>query len=103
MNGFVTVSTGAGNQIGSPSLPIDAMLMPLADSGGLTSVHVPNISSPVIDGGNPTGCLDAAGTELILDQRGVNRPYDGPDLDSIATCDIGAVELNLIFSNGFEP
>jgi uncharacterized repeat protein (TIGR01451 family) len=39
--------------------------------------------SPAIDAGNPTGCLDHAGTPLTTDQRGLSR---------VGRCDIGAYE-----------
>jgi hypothetical protein len=57
-----------------------------ADHGG----PVPTVSlepeSPAVDGGDPAGCLDDAGTPLATDQRGFPRPA-GP------RCDIGAFEL----------
>lgn len=40
-------------------------------------------SSPAIDAGNPTGCLDHTGALLDADQRGLPR---------VGRCDIGAVE-----------
>jgi hypothetical protein len=58
------------------------------DHGG----PVPSLSilatSPAVDGGDPTGCVDAAGNPLTTDQRGMPRPA-GP------RCDIGAFELQV--------
>ena len=57
----------------------------LADNGGSTLTHALVPGSPAIDAGtNPL--------ELITDQRGLDREFDG-DLDGIATADIGAFEL----------
>ncbi|MEM8934314.1 MAG: hypothetical protein AAGE94_24185, partial [Acidobacteriota bacterium] len=44
---------------------------------------------------------------LDVDQRGHLRPWDGPDLDTVARCDIGAVEVaapgpGFFFGDGFE-
>ena len=61
------------------------MLSPLADNGGPTLTHELQLGSPAIDTGNPAGCLDAAGTALTVDQRGLARPVNA--------CDIGAYEV----------
>jgi len=67
---------------GTPTLaPPD--LGPLQDNGGPTLTHLPNASSPVIDAGNPAGCIDQASEIITRDQRGFLR---------IGICDIGAVE-----------
>ncbi len=63
----------------------DPQLGPLQDNGGPTPTQAPLPGSPAIDAGDSAGCPGA-------DQRGVARPQDG-DGDSIAACDIGAVEV----------
>jgi hypothetical protein len=50
-------------------------------------------TSPVIDAGNPAGCVDSAGAPLTTDQRGVTRPLDG-DQNASSICDIGAYEFD---------
>lgn len=68
----------------------DPLLMPLSDNGGNTPTHLPLPGSPVIDGGNVSGCMvDTA--VLMTDQRNIARPLDGNN-DAVNRCDIGAVE-----------
>lgn len=69
----------------------DPMLDVLQDNGGSTHTMKPQAGSPVIDSGDPTGCIDHLGAPLLVDQRGLPREVDG-DLDGNARCDIGAVE-----------
>jgi hypothetical protein len=73
-NGFGAV----GDQVGSPSSPINPLLGPLQDNGGPTHTHALLSGSSAIDAGD---CVSAT-----ADQRGFPRPV-GP------TCDIGAYEL----------
>lgn len=90
-NQACTFTSLATDQVGTPAAPIDALLGPLGDFGGLTPTHLLLAGSPAIDHGKttPTGLLsfhcDAA------DQRGVARPFDG-DATAGALCDIGATE-----------
>lgn len=72
---------------------------PLADNGGFTHTHWPDAAA--IDRGGAAACPST-------DQRGLPRPADGNG-DDIATCDVGAVEVegappndDLIFTNGFD-
>jgi hypothetical protein len=65
---------------------VDPMIGALADNGGPTFTHALLAGSPAIDGGNPTGCEDADGNLLTVDQRGMVRPFG-------VNCDIGAYEL----------
>jgi hypothetical protein len=98
--------TATGDQQGI----LDPGLYTLGDYGGRTSTHILEPDSPAIDGGDPSGCygdLDGGGTldtvPLYYDQRGEGheRHNDG-NLDGSAICDIGAVEMQIIFFDGFE-
>ena len=88
--------TGSNNLITSSSiappgtLTADPQLMPLADNGGPTQTHGLLGSSPAIGHGN-----NFAG--LVYDQR-------GPGFSRVlgSAPDIGAVEADFIFANGFE-
>lgn len=63
----------------------DPLLGALDDNGGPTPTHLPDPESPAIDRGDAATCP-------ATDQRGVVRPIDG-DGDSVAACDVGAVEV----------
>lgn len=94
VNNLIEVNSGCGSPVSSA----DPNLGPLQNNGGHTLTHAPLPGSPAIDAGDNTECL-------ATDQRGSVRYTDG-DGDSIATCEIGAVELGQlqcgIQSNG-EP
>jgi hypothetical protein len=108
-----SVVGGSGDQLNT-----NAGLAPLANNGGPTVgasnatptvvmlTRAPSASSPLLDGGDPSGCKDAAGVVLLLDQRGLSRTQDGPDAGTTATCDIGAVEVqavpDAVLADGFE-
>jgi CSLREA domain-containing protein len=62
---------------------MDPLLGPLADNGGLTQTHLPLDGSPAID-------AVLGGCDEATDQRGIPRPQND-------TCDIGAVEVEVIF------
>ncbi len=62
-------------------------LAPLADNGGPSETHEPNVGSLAIDGGTATGCFNGVGAAVDLDQRGAARPF-GP------ACDLGAFEVH---------
>jgi CSLREA domain-containing protein len=84
--GLSGISNGTnGNLIGAPGAPIDPLLGPLSDNGGLTQTHALLSGSPAIDSGDDSLCPAA-------DQRGVLRPHDG-DGDGAATCDMSAFEV----------
>ncbi len=75
----------------------DARLMPLGDYGGATLSHMPRADSPAVD--DPLGATTNCPS---LDQRfGPTRPVDGNG-DGVAACDIGAIERDLLFMDGFE-
>lgn len=79
-----TLSGGSGNQTN-----VNPLLSALADNGGGSQTHAIAVTSPALNGGNPSGCAGASGT-LTADQRGVSRSQG-------SACDIGAYE----FSCGF--
>jgi hypothetical protein len=98
-NGF----TAVGDQVGPGPTPIDpGFAPPLALNGGFSPNLPPLPSSPLVDAGNPAGCLaDYDGSNgplvpvaLTIDQRGVSRLGTG--------CEIGAVESGLLFADGLE-
>jgi CSLREA domain-containing protein len=72
----------------------------LKDNGGPTQTIalIPG-ASDAIDKGVNSICASLTGN---VDQRGVQRPADGNN-DSVATCDIGAFELNPGSCNGQAP
>ncbi|NEP12654.1 MAG: DUF4347 domain-containing protein [Symploca sp. SIO2C1] len=73
--------TTEGNQVGTNTNPIDAMLGDLQNNGGPTFTHAPLPGSPVLDAANPLA-------NVTVDQRGMSRPQ-GKGFD------IGAVEGEL--------
>ncbi|MGE5373933.1 MAG: choice-of-anchor Q domain-containing protein [Bacteroidota bacterium] len=77
-------SCGWGSESGSLS-NTDPGLGPLADNGGPTQTMALLPGSPAIDHANDADCPST-------DQRSVPRPQDGNG-DGIATCDMGAYEL----------
>ncbi len=77
-----------GNMVGTSAVPLDPMLGPLADNGGIMLTHAPLAGSPAIDAGDDTWAV-AAG--LVSDQRSYDRFIDGV-VDLVPTVDIGSVE-----------
>jgi hypothetical protein len=69
-----------GNQVGSSAAPLDALLAPLGNYGGLTLAIPPLASSPAVDTGGAT--------TLTTDQRGFPRVSGN-------AVDIGAVEVQM--------
>ena len=87
-----TNSTGwgaQGDQIGSTAFPINPILLPLQNNGGLTWTMRPQPFSPVVDKGHSSS--------EITDQRGLFRPYDKsiPNAPGGDGADIGAFELGV--------
>ena len=66
----------------------DPLLGPLADNGGPTQTHAPQLGSPLIDAVPLVDLTDIDGNPITTDQRGVARPQG-------LAGDIGAVELVL--------
>ena len=75
--------------LGAGFIPLDPMLEPLADNGGYTKTMLPKPGSPLINAGYDNG--------LTKDQRG----SEFPRVTGLAA-DIGAVETDIIFANGFD-
>lgn len=103
----VIAGTATGNLIGTLAEPIDAALNCTGNNGGPTLSVEPMAASPAIDAGDPAGCRDLVGNIFGFDQRGHARPWDGPDADSDARCDMGSVEFDaplfdVVFRDGFE-
>jgi hypothetical protein len=80
-----------GDKVGTSSNPIDAMLGPLQNNG--RGPHSLLSTSSAIDTGNPAEPGSGGNACQLSDQQGNLRPVDGPDPDSVATCDIGAFEF----------
>lgn len=76
----------------------DARLLPLTVSGSATPYHLPMADSPAVD--DPLGTITKCPSH---DQRfaAMLRPFDGNG-DGIAACDIGAIERDALFTDGFE-
>jgi len=86
-------TAGCGISVGTGDLRnVESDLGPLQDNGGPTDTHALMADSLAVDAGNPAGCVNGLGDELVTDQRGFVRPVDG-DGDMQAVCDIGAYEL----------
>ena len=56
-----------GNQLGTVANPLDPMLGPLADNGGLTQTHALLPGSPATDAGNSTEVFDQRGEARVVD------------------------------------
>lgn len=65
-----------GDQVGSFANPLDPVLGPLQNNGGLTDTHALLPGSPALNAGDPI-------VFELFDQRGVARPFGGtPDVGS---------------------
>ena len=68
---------------------VDPKFGPLQDNGGPTLTHAPQLDSPVVDKGKRL-------SDATTDQRGVNRPFDDPNIANANGGDgseIGAFEF----------
>ena len=64
--------------------------------GGFTPTYAVSAPSPIVDGGDPSGCAVDPQTPIPVDQRGSIRPYS-------FHCDLGSFELGpLVFSDDFD-
>ena len=68
---------------------VDPQLQSADFYGGPSRTMPPSLNSPALDAGTLGDCP-------AIDQRGFSRPADGPDADSTAECDIGAVESRTV-------
>lgn len=84
----------AFGQDAGDNVDADPRLGTPGDHGGSTATLLLGPGSSAIDAGNAGTCADPA-TVNALDQRGLSRPQG-------AACDIGAVEMEWIFADGFE-
>ena len=95
--GFVAT----GDAVGAGPNPIQPVVSAYSNFGGWTPTVLPFAGSPLLQTGDPAGCLaDPDGTGpgapavLTQDQRGAARPAGG-------RCERGAVEVGPIFFDGF--
>ena len=100
--GYSLLSSSAGCPIfvsaNTDLIDVDPRLGALDNHGGETETVNLLSGSPAIDAGDPDGCRDPDGIELLTDQRGYVRA---------GRCDIGAYEVGSqgpvpVFDDGFE-
>ena len=93
-----------GGDLAGVLVETDPLLVGLGENGGTPIVpglpppftHQLQQGSPAVDAGDPTGCADSDGTDLLRDERGAARN---------GRCDIGSYErgsIPLLFADGFE-
>jgi uncharacterized protein YggT (Ycf19 family) len=85
-NADAVISSKPADQIGTPAAPIDPLLGPLANNGGLTLTHALQAGSPAIDHGDP-----AAPPQ---DQRGYGR-VGVPDVGAFEYAGVGITLANI--------
>jgi hypothetical protein len=73
----------------------DAVLVGRPDSPEPILTQLPAQASTAIDHVSAADCNDGIGDPLLLDQRGLPRPFDGDD-NGTADCDAGSVELQTV-------
>ena len=101
LGGNVLTDTSCGPAGTNDELDADPLLGPLADNGGPDAgapgflepipTHLPAAASTVVDHVPAADCDDDLGASLLVDQRGVGRPFES-DGDGIAECEAGSVE-----------
>jgi CSLREA domain-containing protein len=85
-NSGLPMAPAIGDQIGTPAAPIDPLLGPLQDNGGLTQTQALLPNSKAIDKGDPSG--------MPRDQRNLVRPVDTPSITNASEgTDVGAFEV----------
>jgi hypothetical protein len=78
LTGTYGLATNTGDIVGSVTTPINPMLGPLQDNGGLTDTMAPLVNSPLLEGGETI-------TGITTDQRGLPRPTTGQDIGAFQT------------------
>jgi fibronectin-binding autotransporter adhesin len=105
---FGTIRSGGYNLSSDASCSLTAigditntnpLLDPLQNNGGSTQTHAPQTGSPAVDAGNPATPGSGSYACLSTDQRGIARSLDGNG-DTIAICDIGAIEMQPLLVGG---
>ena len=86
------ISSQPTDQIGTPIAPIDPLLGPLANNGGLTLTHALQVGSPAINRGDPAAPLE--------DQRGYGR-VGIPDVGAFEYGGIAPATLGNISTRAF--
>ena len=86
-NGFT--NGVSGDQVGTAASPVNALLGPLSNNGGLTRTHLLTPGSPAVNAGDNTLAKDQNDNALATDQRGTGYPRI-----INTTVDIGAVEVS---------
>jgi hypothetical protein len=86
------VTDEGGNLIGNAASPIDSLLGPLSDNGGLTKTHALQKDSPAYNAGDPTAVAGSGATPLN-DQRGA--PFGRI---AIGRTDLGAFESPIVLT-----
>ncbi len=95
-----TITNNGGNLIGTSTLPINAMLGPLADNGGPTLTHALLASSPAVDAGDLAAI--AGVNAPLYDQRGPGFERIENGAASGARIDIGAYEIQSGSIHGYK-
>jgi predicted outer membrane repeat protein len=87
------------NQVGKNggTRPLSEVIGIFHNHGGPTLSYTLANNSPALDAGSNARAVTLSGQALTTDQRGVKfaRIVDGPDSNSVAIVDIGAIEMRL--------
>ncbi len=82
--------------ISGGTISVDPQLEALVYNGGFTRTFALSPTSPAIDAGKPSGCVDDLAFPIPVDQRGATRHFG-------QACDLGAFEYgSLVFEDGFD-
>ncbi len=87
IEGFA-IAAVTGDQFGAPANPINALLGPLQNNGGLTATHALLPGSPALDAADPAAPGSGGNSAPATDQRGRPRASAGN-----TRADIGAYEV----------
>jgi uncharacterized repeat protein (TIGR01451 family) len=96
-------ATITGDTTGNLPAGTNPQLGPLQNNGGPTQTMALLVGSPALDAGDncvvDNTCSVALPGSITTDQRGFARNVDGPDADTTATVDIGALEAQVSLAN----